>query len=73
MFEAVTFANNCGDNYNKNIIKTLLAYVLLEEGNPLKALEICAEEMTWFSKDCTRSFNLLVYKRKSHPYYKWCR
>jgi len=51
MFEAVTFANNCGDNYNKNIIKTLLAYVLLEEGNPLKALEICAEEMTWFSKE----------------------
>jgi len=51
MFEAVTFANNCGDNYNKNIIKTLLAHVLLEEGNPLKALEICAEEMTWFSKE----------------------
>ncbi len=51
MFEAVAFANNCGDNYNKNIIKTLLAYVLLEEGNPLKALEICAEEMTWFSKE----------------------
>ncbi len=51
MFEAVAFANNCGDNYNKNLIKTLLAHVLLEEGNPLKALEICAEEMTWFSKE----------------------
>lgn len=51
MFEAVTFANNCGDNYSKNIIKTLLAYVILEEGNALKALEICAEEMTWFSNE----------------------
>lgn len=51
MFEAVTFANNCGDNYSKNLIKTLLSYVILEEGNPLKALEICAEEMTWFSKE----------------------
>ncbi len=51
MFEAVAFANNCGDNYSKNIIKALLAYVLLEEGNPVKSLEICAEEMTWFSKE----------------------
>lgn len=51
MFEAVAFANNCGDNYSKNLIKTLLAYVILEEGNALKALEICADEMTWFSKE----------------------
>ena len=51
LFEAVTFANNCGDNYNKNIIKAVLAYVILEEGNALKSLEICAEEMTWFSKE----------------------
>ncbi len=51
MFEAVTFANNCSDNYSKNLIKALLAYVILEEGNPLKSLEICAEQMTWFSKE----------------------
>ena len=38
LFEAVTFANNCGDNYNKNIIKAVLAYVILEEGNALKSL-----------------------------------
>jgi len=51
MFEAVTFANNCSDNFSKNIIKSVLAYVILEEGNPLKSLEICAEQMTWFSKE----------------------
>lgn len=51
LFEAVTFANNSGDEYSKNIIKTLLAHVLLDENNPLKALEICAEEMSFFSNE----------------------
>jgi hypothetical protein len=51
LFEAVTFANNCNDNYTKNILKTLLAHVLLDEGNALKALEICAEQMTYFSNE----------------------
>ncbi len=49
LFEAVTFANNCGDDYTKNILKTMLAYVLLKEGNASRALEICAEQMTYFS------------------------
>lgn len=49
LFEATAFANNCGDEYTKNIIKTLLAYVLLKENNALKALEICAQQMTYFS------------------------
>jgi len=51
LFEAVTFANNCGDEYSKNILKTLLAHVILDEGNAAKALEICAEEMTFFSSE----------------------
>lgn len=50
LFEAVTFANNCGDEYTKNILKTMLAYVLLKENNALRALEICAEQMTYFSE-----------------------
>lgn len=49
LFEAVTFANNCGDDYTKNILKTMLAYVLLKENNALRSLEICAEQMTYFS------------------------
>ena len=49
LFEAVTFANNCSDEYTKNVLKTMLAYVLLKENNALKALEICAEQMTYFS------------------------
>ena len=49
LFEAVTFANNCGDEYTKNILKTMLAYILLKENNALRALEICAEQMTYFS------------------------
>ena len=49
LFEAVTFANNCSDDYTKNILKTMLAYVLLKENNALRSLEICAEQMTYFS------------------------
>lgn len=51
LFEAVTYANNIGDNYTKNILKTVLAYVILEEGDALRALEICQEEMGYFSSE----------------------
>lgn len=51
LFEAVTFANNIGDNLVKNILKTLLAFVILEEGDPLRALEICQEQMNYFSNE----------------------
>ena len=49
LFEATAFANNCGDEVSKNIIKTLLAYVLLEEKSYLKAIEISTEQMQYFS------------------------
>lgn len=49
LFEAVTFANNCGDEFSKNILKTVLAYVLLSENNALRSLEICAQQMAYFS------------------------
>ena len=51
LFEAVTFANNIGDNLTKNILKTLLAFVILEEGDALRALEICQEQMEYFSTE----------------------
>ncbi|MCD8023990.1 MAG: hypothetical protein LUE64_00455, partial [Candidatus Gastranaerophilales bacterium] len=51
LFEAVTYANNNGDNYTKNILKTILAFVILKEGDPLRALEICQEQMNYFSNE----------------------
>ncbi len=49
LFEASAYANNTGDEVSKNIIKTLLAYVLLEEKSYLKAIEIATEQMQYFS------------------------
>ena len=49
LFEATTYANNAGDDFSKNILKTLLAYVFLEEKAYLKAIEIATEEMQYFS------------------------
>ena len=49
LFEATAFANNCGDEVSKNLLKTLLAYVLLEEKSYLKAIEIATEQMQYFS------------------------
>ncbi len=49
LFEAASYADNCSDEVSKNLLKTLLAYVLLEEKNYLKALEIATSEMQYFS------------------------
>lgn len=49
LFEATTYANNFGDEVSKNIFKTLLAYVFLEEKSYLKAIEIATNEMQYFS------------------------
>lgn len=49
LFEATAYANNSGDEVSKNLLKTLLAYVLLEEKSYLKAIEIATEQMQYFS------------------------
>ena len=49
LFEASTIANNSGDEVAKNLIKTLLAYVLLKEKSYLKAIEIATAQMQFFS------------------------
>ncbi len=49
LFEAAAYANNANDEFSKNILKTLLAYVFLEEKSYLKALGIATEEMQYFS------------------------
>ena len=49
LFEATSYADNCGDEYSKNLLKTLLAYIFLEEKLYLKAIEIATEQMQYFS------------------------
>ncbi len=49
LFEATAYADNCSDEVSKNLFKTLLAYVFLEEKNYLKAIEIATSEMQYFS------------------------
>ncbi|MBR2068620.1 MAG: hypothetical protein IJ877_02540 [Candidatus Gastranaerophilales bacterium] len=49
LFEATAYANNAGDELSKNLLKTLLGYVFLEEKAYLKAIEIATEEMQYFS------------------------
>lgn len=51
LFEAVTFANNSGDNFTKNIIKTLLGKLLKDENKAQQALEIYNEQVTYFAKE----------------------
>ena len=51
LFEAVTFANNAGDNFTKNILKTLLGKVFKDENKAQRALEIYNEQVTYFAKE----------------------
>ena len=51
LFEAVTYANNSGDNFTKNIIKTLLGKLLKDENKAQQALEIYNEQVTYFAKE----------------------
>ena len=49
LFEATTYADNSQDELSKNILKTLLAYVFLEEKSYLKAIQIATKQMQYFS------------------------
>ena len=51
LFEAVTFANNCGDNFTKNILKTLLGKMFKDENQAQHAIEIYNEQITYFAKE----------------------
>jgi ribosomal protein L40E/tetratricopeptide (TPR) repeat protein len=51
LFEAVTFANNAGDNFTKNILKTLLGKVFKDDNKAQHALEIYNEQVTYFAKE----------------------
>lgn len=51
LFELAAFTNNINEHFIKNIVKLILGYVLKEEGNTKKALEIFNEEITYFAKE----------------------
>ncbi len=51
LFELAAFTNNINEHFTKNILKLILGYVLKQEGNTKKALEIFNEEITYFAKE----------------------
>ena len=51
LFEVVTFANNCGDNFTKNILKTLLGKVFKNNDQAKHALGIYQEQIAYFAKE----------------------
>lgn len=51
LFSLATFANNTNDQFSKNIIKTILGFIIQKDGNLAKALEIYNEQITYFAKE----------------------
>lgn len=61
LFSLATFANNTNDNFSKNIIKTILGYIIQKDGNLGKALEIYNEQITYFAKEKIATGALLTW------------
>lgn len=51
LFDSVTFANNTGDNFTKNIVKTLLGKLIKDENKATHAIGIYNEQVTYFAKE----------------------
>ncbi len=51
LFRIVAFANNNGDNFTKNILKTLLGKIFHDNGNSKQAIEIFNEQISYFAKE----------------------
>lgn len=51
LFSLATFANNCDDLLTKNLLKTLLAKLIKEDGNVIKAVDIYNEQILYFAKE----------------------
>ena len=51
LFQIVTFANNNGDNFTKNILKTLLGKVFKDNENIKQAIEIYNDQIAYFAKE----------------------
>lgn len=51
LFDAVTFANNTGDSFTKNILKVLLGKIFKDKQQAKHAIEIYNEQVTYFAKE----------------------
>ena len=51
LFQIVTFANNNGDNFTKNILKTLLGKIFQDNNNSKQAIEIYNDQIAYFAKE----------------------
>ena len=51
LFQIVTFANNNGDNFTKNILKTLLGKIFKDNEQSKHAMEIYSDQITYFAKE----------------------
>lgn len=51
LFQVVTFANNSGDNFTKNILKTLLGKIFKDHEQSKQALDIYNDQITYFAKE----------------------
>ena len=51
LFQVVTFANNAGDNFTKNILRTLLGKIFKDNDQAKQALEIYNDQITYFAKE----------------------
>ncbi len=51
LFQIVTFANNNGDNFTKNILKTLLGKVFRDSDNTKQAMNIYNDQIAYFAKE----------------------
>ena len=51
LFDAVTFANNIGDNFTKHILKVMLGKIFKDRQQTQHALEIYNEQITYFAKE----------------------
>lgn len=51
LFQIVTFANNNGDNFTKNILKTLLGKVFKDNDNSKQAMDIYNDQIAYFAKE----------------------
>ena len=51
LFQIVTFANNNGDNFTKNMLKTMLGIIFRHNDQTSQAMEIYNDQIAYFSKE----------------------
>ena len=61
LFEVVTFADNCKDEFTKNILKTLLGKIFKDNEQAKQAMEIYNSQITYFAKEKLATGALLTW------------